>query len=147
MKTPNEWIAKSAKLGRSSMMKTPPTEKDGSIARALWAVALVGVLATVGAGLFGGLVPARSAAVGAGVAALNLWAIGWVVRGMLSGRRSRVPWPLLAVLKLTVLVGGLYSMLSSGWVSMLPLLVGYGALPIGIVAGQAGAPHPVEEEG
>lgn len=123
------------------------TEKDGSMARAMWAVALVGVATTVAAAFLGGALAARSVALGAAVAAANLWVITVVVRGMLGGKQSRVPWPLVAVLKMGVLFGGLYLMLEGGWVDLLPLLAGYGALPLGIVAGQAGAPRPVEEEG
>jgi hypothetical protein len=113
----------------------------------MWAVALVGCVSTVAAVFLGGVPAARSVALGAAVAGANLWVITLVVRGMLGGKKSRVPWPLLAVLKMSVLFGGLYLMLKSGWVDLLPLLAGYGALPLGIVAGQAGAPRPVEEEG
>lgn len=123
------------------------TEKDGSTARALWAVALVGFATTVVAAFLGGALAARSVALGAIVAAANLWVITVVVRGMLGGKKSRVPWPLIAVLKMGVLFGGLYLFLKSGWVDLLPLLAGYGALPLGIVAGQLGAPRPIEEEG
>lgn len=130
-------------------MTTTPThtEKDASMARAMWAVALVGLATTVAGGLLGGALAARSVALGAAVAAANLWVITVVVRGMLGGKKSRVPWPLIAVLKMTVLFGGLYLFLKSGWVDLLPLLAGYGALPLGIVAGQVGAPRPIEEEG
>ncbi len=123
------------------------TEKDGSTARALWAVALVGTATTLVAAFLGGALAARSVALGAIVAAANLWVITVVVRGMLGGKKSRVPWPLIAMLKMGVLFGGLYLFLKSGWVDLLPLLAGYGALPLGIVAGQLGAPRPIEEEG
>ena len=123
------------------------TDKEGGMARAMWAVALVGLATTVAAAFLGGVLAARSVALGAAVAALNLWVISLVVRGMLGGKRSRVPWPLIAVLKMGVLFGGLYLLLKGGWVDLLPLLAGYGALPLGVVAGQVGAPHPVEEEG
>jgi len=116
------------------------------MARAMWAVLLVGVSATVVGATVSGALAARSIAIGAAVAAANLWLIAVVVRGMLGGKRSRIPWPLIAVAKMGALFGGLYLLLVSGWVGLLPLLVGYGALPIGIVAGQLGAPHPVEEE-
>ena len=117
------------------------------MARAMWAVLLVGAAATVVGAFVSGAHTARSIALGAAVAAANLWVITVVVRGMLGGKRSRVPWPLIAVAKMGVLFGGLYLLLTNGWVDLLPLLVGLGALPIGVVAGQLGAPHPVEEEG
>ncbi len=128
-------------------MTPTQTDKDGSMARAMWAVVLVGLSATVVAGWVSGALAARSAALGAAVAAANLWVIALVVRGMLGQKKSSVPWSLVAVLKMAALFGGLYLLLRGGWVSLLPLLAGYGALPLGIVAGQLGAPHPVEEEG
>lgn len=129
------------------MTTTAQTERDGSMARAMWSVLVVGVSATVIGVFVGGAGTARSIAIGAAVAAANLWVITIVVRGMLGGKRSRVPWPLIAVAKMGALFGGLYLLLTNGWVDLLPLLVGLGALPIGIVAGQLGAPNPVEEEG
>ncbi|MBI3203325.1 MAG: hypothetical protein HYZ29_17435 [Myxococcales bacterium] len=128
-------------------MTPTQTDKDASMARAMWAVVLVGLSATVVAAWVSGALAARSAALGAAVAAANLWVIALVVRGMLGQKKSSVPWSLVAVLKMAALFGGLYLLLRGGWVSLLPLLAGYGALPLGIVAGQLGAPHPVEEEG
>lgn len=128
-------------------MTPTQTDKDASMARAMWAVVLVGLSATVVAAWVSGALAARSAALGAAVAAANLWVIALVVRGMLGQKKSNVPWSLVAVLKMAALFGGLYLLLRGGWVSLLPLLAGYGALPLGIVAGQLGAPHPVEEEG
>lgn len=125
---------------------TTTTSDRSGLARALWAVVLVGVVSTVVAlFLFGGHA-ALSVAVGALVAGLNLWAIALVVRGLLGEKRGSTPWALIAVAKFTLLIGGLFFLLKSGWVDLLPLLVGYGALPLGIVAGQFGGPMPAGEE-
>jgi len=129
-------------------MKTATTssEKSGGMGRALWSVAIIGAATTLVAAVASGARPAVSVAFGAAIAVSNLWAIGLVVRGLLGPKRGSTPWALLAVAKFTVLIGGLYFLLKSGWVDLLPLLIGYGALPLGIVAGQLGAPHPVHEE-
>ncbi|MBK7582424.1 MAG: ATP synthase subunit I [Myxococcales bacterium] len=128
------------------MTTKTPTEKDPGTARAVWTVALVGAAFTVGAGFVGGFTLTRSVALGAVIATANLWVIGWVVGGMFGDKRGRVPWPLIAVLKMGVLFGGLYLLLKTGWVELLPVMIGYGALPIGVVIRQFGAPRAVGEE-
>lgn len=128
------------------MTTATSSEKDGSMVRAMAAVLVVGVTGTALAAFVSGALAARSVALGAAVAGLNLWVITLVVRGMLGPKRRKVHWPLVAVLKISVLFGGLYLLVASGWVDLLPLLAGYGALPIGIFAAQLGAPRPVEEE-
>ena len=113
---------------------TPETETDTGFQRALWAVALVGIVLVVGAFVSSGARPARSVAIGGFFAVANLWSIVMIVRGLLAAKRGKTPWGLIAALKLVVLFGGLYLLLKSGIAELMPLLVGYGALPIGIVA-------------
>lgn len=124
----------------------PRTGEASGIRRSLVAVAITGVVASVAAAVLAGSRPAASVAVGALFAAANLWAIALVVRGLLGQKRGSTPWALIAVLKFGFLIGALYLLLKSGWVELLPLLVGYGALPVGIVAGQIGAREPAVEE-
>lgn len=129
-------------------MTTPTTtEHEYGFARAFWAVAIVGVLATLGGLGLGGSRWALGIAVGAAVAAANLWSIRLVVRGLLAEKRGAVPWGLLAVVKFAVLVGGLYLLVKSGSLDLLALLIGYGALPIGIASAQLGAARAIGEEG
>ncbi len=127
---------------------TPPeeTQTDDGFRRALLAVALVGVVAVVVAGLLGGTTPAFSCAVGAVAATGNLWLMGRLVRGFVSGA-TRLPWVFVALVKLTVLYGGLYLLVASGVVALLPLAIGWGALPLGIVVGGMGAPAPAGQKG
>ena len=125
---------------------TTSTDGGSGIRRSLVAVAITGVVASVAAAVLAGSRPAISVAVGALFAASNLWAIALVVRGLLGPKRGSTPWALIAVLKFGLLIGALYLLLKSGWVELLPLLAGYGALPVGIVAGQLGAPQPRAEE-
>jgi hypothetical protein len=51
---------------------------------------------------------------------------------------------LVAVVKLVVLFGGLYLLLRSGMASGVALVLGYGALPLGITVGGLLAPRPDE---
>jgi ATP synthase I chain len=129
------------------MTKTTTTERDAGFNRALVAVVLVGTLSTIVALIFGGVRTGASVGLGAAVGALNLLAIWFVVRGLLARKRSSVPWGLVAVLKFGLLVAVLYFLLKSHAVELLPLLIGYGALPLGITAGQLGAPRALSEEG
>ncbi|MBX3131007.1 MAG: hypothetical protein KF718_30085 [Polyangiaceae bacterium] len=128
------------------MTTTPETQADDGFRRALLAVALVGVVAVVVASIVGGRTTGLSCAVGSAAAVANLWVMGRVVRGFLSGS-GRLPWALLAVTKLTVLYGGVYLLVTSGWISLLPLAIGWGALPLGIVVGGTAAPTPADQKG
>jgi hypothetical protein len=123
------------------------TDTDGGFQRTFWAVGLVGAALSMGAAGVFGLHLARSVAIGAAIAVANLWSIVMIVRGLLGRSRWRAPWGLIAALKLGVLFGGLYVLLKSGWAELMPLLAGYGALPVGIVTGQLGVRRPLEEEG
>ena len=51
------------------------------------------------------------------------------------------------VLKFTVLYTGLYLLVKHDVVAIMPLAVGWGALPLGIVAGQTGAAPSESEKG
>lgn len=125
-------------------MKTR-TDRDPALTATFWAVGGVGVVFAALAWLH---FDARSAAgvlVGAVVALGNLWAITRLVRLYLSpGGRA---WAAAAGLKLLILVGVLFELLHFGVVALLPVVVGYAALPFGIVMGRIRpAPQPLREE-
>jgi hypothetical protein len=61
------------------------------------------------------------------------------------GGQGGVGWGLFAVLKFSALVVGLYLLFRSGFVQGLPLAVGLGSLPIGIVLAELAAPLAVKE--
>jgi hypothetical protein len=114
--------------------------------RHLVGVGLVGlVLVLLAAGL-GGAGWAAGAAVGASVGLMNLWAMGLVVRGLLTGSRRKAAYIVLLVLKFGVLVGGCYLLVRAGLVGLLPLALGYGALPLGVVSAELASRRPVGEE-
>jgi hypothetical protein len=136
-------------------MRTPThvvsgaSAEDPSVLPAPLRRALVGVVAT-GAVLSVMLTPvfgihfAFSLAVGAAIAASNLWVIARAVRAYFGGQGG-VGWGLFAVLKFSALVVGLYLLFRSGFVQGLPLAVGLGSLPIGIVLAELAAPLAVKE--
>ena len=116
------------------MSEATRSESDRGLRGALYAVALVGASMAVLAMAFCGPRPALAVTVGALVGVMNLWVIGLVVRGMLRRCGHALPWALVAGFKFCVLVAGTYALVSSGLVAVLPLAIGYGALPLGIVA-------------
>ncbi len=124
--------------------QNPPT--DGVIETSLLVVAAVGVLGVVAGWFFGGPRVAWSVGTGAAVALANLWVLARVMRALLGPTAKQLPWTFVAVVKLLVLFGGLYGLVSWGLVDPVPLFIGYGALPVGIVLAQL-RPAPVLEDG
>jgi hypothetical protein len=85
----------------------------------------------------------RSVAIGALLAALNLLAIGLVVRGVLRG--AMLSWGSLAGVKFMLLLFAVWIVLKNQWAGALPLALGYAALPLGIVIGQLLRPTPARQ--
>lgn len=50
------------------------------------------------------------------------------------GKRGAAAWGAFGLLKIVVLFGGIYVLLTKGLVDPMPLVVGYGVLPLGIAA-------------
>lgn len=118
---------------------------DHGLRRALRAVIAVGAVATVLAALGWGARPAGSVLAGAVLAAANLWSLGRVVGPMLVASAGNgagaARYGVLAGLKILALFGGMWLLMARGWVAPLPLLVGYGALPLGIAMASLLAPR------
>ena len=115
------------------MTKTDP---QGALRVALWSVVLVGASGALLAGIVAGLRSMLSLSAGALLAFLHLWLIALVVRGRMGHLNPNVPWGLVGVLKFVLLFGLVYGLVKTEWVQVLPLIIGYGALPLGIVAAQ-----------
>lgn len=127
------------------MTSDTTTPDDAGLAAAQRAVVLVGAACALGFGAAFGFHFGLGVAVGALVAAANLWAVSRVVRAFLSGA-SPLPWTLLSLFKLCALFGGMYLMLRAG-LPVLPLVIGLGALPVGITAAQLRSAPAAQERG
>jgi hypothetical protein len=123
---------------------------DAQLRASLAAVALSGAALTVAAVPFFGLSTALSVAVGAGLATANLWALARIVAALLpdesrgssdepgggtTGGPGAVTWAFLGLLKMFALFGAVWLLMRHGVVSVVAMLVGFGALPIGIAIG------------
>jgi hypothetical protein len=133
------------------------TERD-DIATSVKAAAVLGAVFTLVAFATHDGKTAFSVAVGAAIAVANLLTMRAIVRALVrapegedeasetdgdaaekkdhraAGKRGGAAWGIFAVLKIFVLFGGIWILLSKGLVVPIPLVVGYGVLPLGIAA-------------
>jgi hypothetical protein len=111
----------------------------------VYATGIFGVLAAGVALAVDGTSACLGVAAGAILATANLWVIGLVVRAMVGGTRAPVPWVIVVLGKFAALFGVLCLLVFGGFVDILPLAVGIGALPVGIVVAQLSAPAVPED--
>lgn len=143
-------------------MSDAPDDRD-DIKTSVIAAAILGAVFIVGALGTYGPKTALSVALGAAIAVANLLTMRAIVRALVrppideapkdgqsegegegekkpqadhrgAGRRGGAAWGVFAVLKLFVLFGGIWLLLTKGLVAPIPLVVGYGVLPLGIAA-------------
>lgn len=114
---------------------TESTEPN-TIASAIGSVAIVGALLTFAAPTLLGGGTRVSVAIGVALAVANLWAISRTVRGFLQPAGARSPWVSLAMLKFAAMFLGVLFLVRGGYAKLLPLCIGYAALPVGIVISQ-----------
>lgn len=86
------------------------------------------------------------ATLGGLIAAANLWVFARVGQAFVSRQGNTAPWAIIALLKMTLLFGGVWMILRTGSVSALSLIAGYAALPVGITVGSLFGPKPRDEE-
>jgi hypothetical protein len=113
------------------------TDDDQGVRAALIAIAITGGLLTLASPFVLGKSAIVGVALGAGIAAFNLWALARIVRAFMNG--AGLPWVLLGAMKLFGLLALVALVLHLGIASVLPLAIGFVALPIGIVFAQLGA--------
>jgi hypothetical protein len=132
----SELIAKrySQSFPKSSELTT--TRPGIELGRPLFAVLAIGILLAGGAWLLKGHQIGIGVGIGALIASLNLWAFTRIGAAMFSGQRRQGGWALVAVLKLLVLFGAVFGILKRDLADPMSFLIGYLALPIGIVASQ-----------
>jgi hypothetical protein len=120
-----------------------PRALDTRMRASIVAVAVAGVALTGGALLVFGLSTALSVGLGAAIATANLWVLAKIVAALLpdgtgaagAGRGNAGAWGVVAALKVLALVAGVWLLMRHGVVSPMPLMVGFGSLPIGIAIG------------
>ena len=143
------------------MARDPSEERDAAKTATIAAAAL-GVLFSVLALVFFSGRAAASVVIGATIAVANLVMLRAIIRAILrppeeeevaenaekpeqvekpthaeskaEGRRGGTAWGIFAVIKIIVLFGGVGLLLTKGLVDPIPLVVGYGVLPLGITA-------------
>lgn len=99
-------------------------------------VLAIGLLEALAALFVAGWRAGFSIVIGAAIAAANLVLLGHLVRAFLDPVRPRRRWVGLSVLKLAVLACAMYLPVKTGLAQVLPLMIGFGALPVGIVVAQ-----------
>lgn len=119
----------------------PRTDEDSGLRAALWAVAITGALFTAVSPFVLGKGAVLGVAIGSFVAAFNLWALARIVRAFMNG--AGLPWVLLAAFKLFGLLALVALVLKFELAAVVPLAVGYVALPVGIVFAQLGGARPL----
>jgi len=119
--------------------EAPAARYDSRMRTSLVAVALSGAVLAFCALAFFGVSAAWSVALGAGLATGNLWALAKIVAALLpderSGPQNAGPWILVALLKMFGLLAAAWLLMRHAVVSPVPMLVGFGSLPIGIAIG------------
>ncbi len=109
---------------------------DPRMRTALVGVGAFGAMFAIGAGCGWGMREAWSVAAGVVIALLNLYGLARILGAMVGARsgeaRDAGLWGLLAVVKVCALFGGVWLLMSSHLVDPVGLVVGWGALPVGI---------------
>jgi hypothetical protein len=125
-------------------METTDHERDEGLGRALTAVAVASVVLTALAPFAFGNGALLGAAIGGALAFSNLWVIAVVVRGFLRG--AGLPWGAFAALKFLALLFVVFIVIKNRWAEVVPLALGYAALPIGIIVAQLGRGGPMRQK-
>jgi hypothetical protein len=115
----------------------PSPDEESGLRAALWGIALTGAVLTLASPFVIGTHAILGVALGSAIAVFNLWALARIVRAFMNG--AGLPWVLLAALKLIGLLAFVGVVLQLGVTTVVPLAIGYVALPIGIVFAQLGA--------
>jgi hypothetical protein len=124
-----------------------PGVGDATMRVVILCVAGSAVAMTLLALLAFGVRSALGVALGGAIATANLYVFARIVDAFLSRRGRTAPWTIIAMLKLVVLLGGVWLILKSDLVSGLALVVGYASLVVGITLGTLFGPKPPEDDG
>lgn len=128
------------------MIVSRPTDADRDALKATsWCIAVLGAAGSLAAAWIAGPRVVPSVAFGTLLALGNLWLIALIVGAFLGGTGPKLRWGVLTLLKFSGLLVAAYLLLRTGWVELLPLALGYAALPLGIVAAQLRRSEPLAQ--
>ncbi|MBN2193675.1 MAG: hypothetical protein JW751_12730 [Polyangiaceae bacterium] len=113
-----------------------------SLFRMLAAVAVFGAAIVGGTALLADARAVVGAATGSLLGLANLWVIGKIVEALVGRGGRTLFWGLVGAVKMVLLGGAVYLVVFAGFADILPLVLGYGALPVGIIAAQLSASTP-----
>jgi hypothetical protein len=116
--------------------ETETREAGQTLRVSLWSILGLGAAFALVALGAAGTRASLSVAAGAGLGAVNLWALGRIVRGLLAPGGPVGSWVALGVIKLGLVLGALYVLIRNGFADILPLALGLATLPLGIVIAQ-----------
>jgi hypothetical protein len=125
-----------------TMTATRTRDPEAALQAGLWSILAIGAALGLGALALSGWRAALSLAAGAGLGAGDLWALGRIVRGLLEPNGAKGPWIVVGVTKWLGVLGILYLLIRSGFADILPLALGLGTLPLGILMAQLVSPRP-----
>jgi len=132
----SDLVAKRYSQSSPTAIDLSTTRPGIELGRPLFAVVAIGILLAGGAWFLKGQPVALGVGIGAAVAGLNLWVFTRIGTAMVSGQSRPAAWGLVALLKLLLLFGGVFVILKKDLADPVSFLIGYLALPIGIVASQ-----------
>jgi hypothetical protein len=121
------------------------TRPDPTMRAAIQGVAISAAALTVVVLVAFGFRPAAGVGVGGAIATLNLVVFARMAEAFLARRGTAIPWGIVGLLKLTLLLGGVWliirhDVVGAGW-----LALGYASLPLGITLGSLFGPKPIDE--
>ena len=113
---------------------------DHSLGTVFLSVSVAGVLIIVTMSIGVGAAAGYSAGLGVVTALSNLYVLSRIVSALAvphvdSKQNAAFAWGVIALGKIMVLFGGLWFLMTRHLVDPIPLVVGYGSLPIGIAIG------------
>lgn len=109
-----------------------PGKKDPALKAAVKMVAITALVLTLGTAVLADFRAAVGVFLGGALATANLVLFIRLGEAFLEQNQGKTPWALLGFLKLLGLFAVVYLILKRGDVSAMALVVGYGALPVGI---------------
>lgn len=128
------------------MSKADDSGQDGTLKAAVRGVFITGVVFAIAGMILADFRFGMGVLIGGIIAGVNLIVLARVVAAFLGNKGNTAPWAIIAILKLTFLLGGVYLIVKSGVVPVLSLAIGYSSLPVGVVFGSLFGPKPPPEE-